>query len=318
MIDIQGVTKIYKGKKGTEIVANDNINLVVEEGEILGLLGHNGAGKTTLVNQILGLVKPTKGEIKVLDHSIVKNPEMGRFLCSVQPQAQVPIGELTPNQVVAIMGKMRGGSIEEVNKERDRLFEALDIERWAKVEGRHLSGGVKRLTAFCMAVIQSKNVIILDEPTNDVDPVRRRYLWQEIRRLTQEGRSVILVTHNVVEAESAVDKVAILDSGKMIIQGTPSSIKESMTNNLRLEFTTLIPQDQISLPSWIVSSRFEGNRMSLAMEEKNVTRAIEWARSETSNGEITDYSLSEVTLEDVYVKLTEEREGKNHELRKTI
>ena len=164
MIKIDSLTKIYDGKAG-KVTANDDISMSVKQGEILGLLGHNGAGKTTLVNQLLGLVKPTSGEITILGESITEKPERGRFLCSVQPQSQLSLGELSPLKAVTIMGLMRGGNEKEVQIEAMRLFESLDIVEWINKESNQLSGGVKRLTAFCMAVIHSQQIIVLDEPT---------------------------------------------------------------------------------------------------------------------------------------------------------
>ncbi|ETT45535.1 MULTISPECIES: ABC transporter ATP-binding protein [unclassified Paenibacillus] len=309
VINVQGVTKIYKGSGGSEIFANDDLNLSVKEGEILGLLGHNGAGKTTLVSQIIGLTKPTRGEIYVLGESVINDPARARKLCSIQPQSQVPLGELTPLKAVTIMGEMRGGKQSEVIKQAERLFEALDISQWSKTEGTKLSGGVRRLTAFCMSVVQAGKIIILDEPTNDVDPVRRRYLWNEIRNLTKEGVSVILVTHNVLEAEKAVDRVAILHKGKIITQGTPSEVKGSISSHLRIEASLSAGIDKVDLPGWALSSNQDNGRIAIYINPNTVVEVIEWAKSQIDEGKFLDYSLSPTSLEDVYVKLTGGKEG---------
>lgn len=313
MIQIENLTKIYPQKKGKEIIANNNITLSIKEGEIVGLLGHNGAGKTTLVNQILGLTKSTKGEISVLGKSITQNPEQGRFLCSVQPQSQLPLRDLTPLRAVTILGCLRGGRENDVEQEAMRLFKNLDIDRWSKVGGQQLSGGVLRLTAFCMAVINSKKVVILDEPTNDVDPVRRRYLWREIRKITQTGKGVVLVTHNVLEAEKAVDRVAILDEGKVIIQGRPAEIKSKHSNDLRVKITSSNELKSIDIPKWSLSAYDLDGSKTFSIKQEDVSKTIEWLREEISLGNISDYFLSETTLEDIYVKLTEKMGGRNHE-----
>lgn len=307
IINIQGVTKVYSGK--SKVVANDDLTLSVKEGEILGLLGHNGAGKTTLVNQILGLVRPTKGEIILLGQSVTKSPERARRICSIQPQSQLPLGELTPSQAVSIMGKMRGGNEADVKHRMENLFESLDIGSWANTQGLKLSGGIRRLTAFCMAVVNPGKVVILDEPTNDVDPVRRRYLWSEIRRLTDVGTSVILVTHNVLEAEKAVDRVAILHKGKFLAQGSPSEIKRSMDNRLRIEVSLVKESEDYDTPNWAFSKYSSNGRMSFYMEQESVLKAIEWAKDQINKGRIIDYSLSPTSLEDVYVELTEDKGG---------
>lgn len=308
MIDINNLTKIYNGNKSQRVVANDNISLSVRQGEIIGLLGHNGAGKTTLVNQLLGLVKSTSGEITILGKSITEKPERGRFLCSVQPQSQLSLGELSPLKAVTIMGLMRGGNEEEIQAEAMRLFEALDIVEWINKESNQLSGGVKRLTAFCMAVIHSRQIIILDEPTNDVDPVRRRYLWSEIKKLTNQGKGVILVTHNVAEAENVVNRVVILHNGKVLANGTNAEIRGSNGKDLRLEFLPSNCFDETNLPIWTQDIFQIDERKAFTVKKEKVNEAIDWIRAQINKGAVYDYSLSESTLEDVYVKLTAGKE----------
>lgn len=303
ILEVEGVTKYFSRRGKSNIVANDNISFDINEGEIFGLLGQNGAGKTTLVNQILGLLTPDTGDIRLLGDSVSSSPTRARSICSIQPQSQISLGLLTPKQAVTLMGKMRAG--ENFDPKRvDLLFEALDMDEWANTEGEKLSGGARRLTAFCMAVIVPGKLVILDEPTNDVDPVRRRYLWQVIRELTNDGTSVILVTHNVLEAEKAVDRVAILHQGKLLTQGTPSEVKSSVSNQLRMEVSILKDFNEMNFPEWILSSHRKGSRVLFAIDQQEVPSTIEWVRDQMEKGLVMDYSLSPSTIEDVYIKLT--------------
>ncbi|MEJ6952290.1 ABC transporter ATP-binding protein [Natronospora cellulosivora (SeqCode)] len=307
ILDVRGVSKIYsKGK--SKVTANDNLSFSINEGEIFGFFGHNGAGKTTLVKQIIGLTKSTSGEIELLGKSVLEDPKRARSICSIQPQSQLPLGFLTPNQAVTIMGKMRGASKKDVKARMEYLFRELDIEQWANKEGNSLSGGVRRLTAFCMAVIVPGKLVILDEPTNDVDPVRRRYLWKLIRELTNQGSSVILVTHNVMEAEKAVDRMAILDMGRFLITGTPAEVKSSVSNLMRVELNLLTDDQVIEIPEWVVSSHRNGTRLYFSLKQSSALSAIEWASKEVENGNVIDYSMSPTSIEDVYVKLTSGKE----------
>lgn len=307
ILDVNGVTKIFSGPGKSKMAANNDLTFSIKEGEVYGLLGQNGAGKTTLVNQVLGLLTPDSGEINLLGESVLQSPLRARSICSVQPQSQVPLGFLTPKQAVTLMGKMRAGKKFD-RKRVDILFEALGMGEWANTEGEKLSGGVRRLTAFCMAVIAPGKLVILDEPTNDVDPVRRRYLWQVIRELTNDGTSVILVTHNVVEAEKAVDRVAIMHQGAIISQGTPSEIKSSVSNRLRMEISLSKKFADTELPDWSLYSQRKGSRLSFSIDPSDALTAINWARNHVDNGHIMDYSLSPTTIEDVYVALTSGKE----------
>ncbi|MUK88247.1 ATP-binding cassette domain-containing protein [Ornithinibacillus sp. L9] len=307
ILDVQGVTKVFPGPGKSKKIANDNITFTINEGEIFGLLGQNGAGKTTLVNQILGLLTPDRGDIQLLGKSVLQSPTLARSICSVQPQSQVPLGFLTPKQAVSLIGKMRAGKKYDP-KRLDMLFEALDMGEWENKEGQKLSGGARRLAAFCMAVIVPGKLVILDEPTNDVDPVRRRYLWQVIRDLTNDGTSVILVTHNVVEAERAVDRVAIINEGKILTQGTPTEVKGSVSNQMRLELSLAKELKEIDIPNWALSTHQNGSRLFISMDPSEVPAAIEWAKVQVDKGQCIDYSLSPSTIEDAYIELTSKKE----------
>jgi ABC-2 type transport system ATP-binding protein len=227
-LEIENLEKSYR--RGVR--ASDGISLTAEAGEVFGLLGHNGAGKTTLVSQVVGLLRPDAGTIRIDGRDAVADPGFARVACSIQPQATLPISGLTPNQAVELLGRLRGGSAASVRQRREELFEALDIGEWRATDGERLSGGVKRLVSFCMAAVTPGRIVILDEPTNDVDPVRRRLLWRQVRALAAEGSTVLLVTHNVAEAEGAVDRLAILDHGRLLAEGTPALLRRRAFGHL--------------------------------------------------------------------------------------
>src|SRR5439155_26344927 len=211
------VTKIYRGG----LKANDDITLGIEAGEVFGLLGPNGAGKTTLIGQILGLLAPTSGTIRIDGTDVVRRPDVARKACSYQPQSSVPIDGLTPLQAIGLAGRIRGGDKVDVRQRPRELDHSLDLGEWEN-KATELSGGVSRLVAFCMAAVQPGRIVILDEPTNDVDPLRRKLLWRQVRALADGGSAVLLVTHNVLEAERCVDRLAIVDVGRVVGAGTPA------------------------------------------------------------------------------------------------
>lgn len=303
VIELDHVTKTYRSRSRSTL-ANDNVSLRVSEGEVYGLFGHNGAGKTTIVNQMLGLLNPDKGSIVVAGEDIVKNPERGRYLCSVQPQAKTPLGELTPRAVVRIMGELRGAAPQQVDRSMDELFEKLDITRWADVQGNKLSGGILRLTGFCMAAVVPGQAVVLDEPTNDVDPVRRRYLWGAIRDIAQTGVAVVLVTHNIREAESIVDEMAILDSGRVLLQGNRRALKSDYAGNrVKLEVTVLPGQDVPSAPSWAETSTMQDGQLVITLQRPQAPEALQWAASAQAQGRTGEYALTEISLEDLYIDL---------------
>ena len=302
LLEVEGIHKRY-GRRGAP--ANDGVNLTVEAGQVYGLLGHNGAGKTTLVNQIVGLLRPDRGSIRIDGRDVIADPSFARRHCSIQPQSQVPIDGLTPRQAIETLGRLRGGDDTVVRARAARLIEALGLGEWRDTDGARLSGGVKRLVSFCMAAVEPGKLVILDEPTNDVDPVRRRLLWAQVRSLAGEGAAVLLVTHNVIEAERSVDRLAILDHGRVLAEGTPAELKAGVAEELRLELVLDPDTGAIEMPQFTGPHTLIGNRIVATVPAGLVAEAATWARDLRRTGRIEEFSLSPATLEDAYVALVE-------------
>jgi ABC-2 type transport system ATP-binding protein len=299
LLEIGNLTKVYR----TGVRANDGIDLAIDSGEVFGLLGHNGAGKTTLVNQVVGLLKPTAGSIRIDGRDMIADPGLARRLCSFQAQSQVPIDGLTPRQAIELLGQLRGAAAAAVRRRRVRLVEALDLGEWLDVDAARLSGGVKRLVAFAMAAVTPGRLVMLDEPTNDVDPIRRRLLWQQVRSLADEGAAVLLVTHNVVEAERSVDRLAILDAGRVVAEGTPAELKAGLGAELRLELVVDPRATELPVSPFGQSVVPVGNRLIVGVPMDAAGPAVGWAESLQRAGVVEEFTLGPATLEDVYVAM---------------
>ena len=296
----QNVTKTYNG----EVFANDGISIEVNPGEVYGLLGPNGAGKTTFVKQVIGLLKPTSGSITLGPFDLIEDPDVARQLCSYLPQAQMPIDSFKLSEAVRITGLIRGGPSDEVEARADALIEGLDLTEWRDTYGHKLSGGVRRLVGYIMTTVWPGKVVILDEPTNDVDPRRRRLLWDQIRILGSQGAAVFLVTHNVLEAEKAVDRLAIINDGKLIAQGTPSSLKSDDRGRLRLQLMLVPGNGTPALPAMVDNHARVGNNLMMVIDEVDAAAGIAWAQEMMVRGVAEEYALGATTLEDVYIRLT--------------
>jgi ABC-2 type transport system ATP-binding protein len=295
----RSVTKVFG-----ELRANDEITLQIRPGEVYGLLGPNGAGKTTLVKQIIGLLKPNSGALTLGPYDLVDDPDAARQLCSYLPQAQMPIDSFRPRDVVRLTGMIRGGDPAAVTSRTEEMIEALDIGEWAGTIGMKLSGGVKRLVGFAMVSVWPGRVVILDEPTNDVDPRRRRLLWEQVRRLGDEGSAVLLVTHNVLEAEKSVDRLAIINEGRLIAEGTPSSLKAEDRGRLRLQLMMIPGRPTPEMPPFVEHHTRVGNNVMNVISEADATVGIGWAQELMAGGLAEEYALAATTLEDVYIRLT--------------
>jgi ABC-2 type transport system ATP-binding protein len=297
LLEIEHVCKTYKGG----VVANDDVTLEVAAGEVFGLLGPNGAGKTTLVAQILGLTVPTSGQIRIGGVDVVARPGVARSSCSYQPQTSVPIDGLTPMQAIGFAGRIHGGKKADVSKRARGLIDALDLGEW---EGKAipLSGGVQRLVAFCMAAVVPGRIVILDEPTNDVDPLRRKYLWDQVRAMADGGSAVLLVTHNVLEAERCVDRLGILDGGRVVGTGTPAALKSSIGGALHLELVLEAGHVRPDAPSFFERPALVGRRLVGEVETNSVSDAVAWATQMQRSGIAEEFSIGPATLEDVYIR----------------
>jgi ABC-2 type transport system ATP-binding protein len=308
-LEIEDIRKTYRKRwrRGEGVRANDGISLSIHAGEVYGLLGHNGAGKTTLVNQVVGLSKPDGGSIHLDGIDLVADPARARQGCSLQPQATLPIDGLTPRRAIDLLGQLRGGDRAAIEARREQLVEALDIGEWLDTVGEQLSGGVKRLVSFAMAAVMPGRVAILDEPTNDVDPVRRRLLWDAVRALADEGSSVLLVTHNVVEAERAVDRLAVLDAGRVVAEGTPAQLKAGLEHELRLDLSLAPGQASPPAASFVLRYAPNGTRARAIVDAADAASAIDWAQALRARSVIGEFSLTPASLEDVYVELVSPR-----------
>jgi ABC-2 type transport system ATP-binding protein len=298
IIEIKDLVKEFKGG----IRANNGISLSINKGEVFGLLGPNGAGKSTLVSQLIGLLTPTSGIIKLGGVDIIANPGHARKVCSFQPQNDVPIDGLTILQAVELIGRLRGGNALSVRKRTIELIDALEIGQWAKSQGQTLSGGVRRLVGYCMTTVAAGEIVILDEPTNDVDPLRRRKLWEQIRSVADSGITVLLVTHNVLEAERVVDRLAIIDSGKILCSGTPAALKGSELNKFRLE-VILVPDARTISPANCTKTIRVGRRLRAIVDQNKIEDSIKWAKNLKADGVAEEFSVSPTSLEDVYLKM---------------
>lgn len=297
VLRIESLVKRYRGKRTP---ANDGITLSAARGRVLGVLGHNGAGKTTLVNQIVGLLRPSSGSISVAGVDAIAHPDRARELVSVQAQANVPITGLTPRTAIELIGRIRGGGKTETRRRAAELLEMLDLGPWADTPAQKISGGVARLTAYCMAAIRPGALVILDEPTNDVDPARRRLLWDAIRATAAEGAGVLLVTHNVREAERVVDDLIVLDRGRVIASGSPAQLTSHLRSQLLLEL------DGTAIPAPPTGLRLESVGLAqsvVAVPADRGAEAVDWAQACVSRGDIERFSLTPASLEDAYLEL---------------
>ena len=196
--------------------ANSNISVRLDPGEVTALIGHNGAGKTTFLNQIVGLTKPDAGSISYGSTDLIAHPTQARQICAIMPQVTSSLEGVTPRQAIATAVRIRGLKSKQAQRAVQETLDTLDLGDWADRPGHKLSGGIKRLTSFGMAVTAPAPIYLFDEPTNDVDPVRRELLWRMLRMRAEQGATVLIVTHNLLEVERHADRYLLFNKGRLV------------------------------------------------------------------------------------------------------
>jgi ABC-2 type transport system ATP-binding protein len=227
-------------KKYEEVTALDDLTLQVGKGELFGLLGPNGAGKTTTINILCGLVKPTGGTATVCGYDVLKESAKVKDIIGVCTQETAVYPYLTGAENVDLFGNLHAMNKDELNARRNMLIAKMGLVEDADRRAGKYSGGMKRRLSLALALISNPQIAFLDEPTVAMDPQSRHAVWDFLKELKKEEKTIILTTHYMEEAEELCDRVGIIDRGKLIALGTPKNlIAKNNVKNLEEVFIQL-------------------------------------------------------------------------------
>ncbi|GHH94793.1 ABC transporter ATP-binding protein [Streptomyces capillispiralis] len=313
MCAVRGLTKTYpavRGRRGVpatpEVRATNDVRLDIRRGEIFGLLGPNGAGKSTLVRQLTGLMRPDRGSVEILGHDIVRHPERASRILAYLGQESSALDELTVSLAAETTGRLRGLDVRRARAERDDVLDELGLTPLAGRPLKKLSGGQRRLACFAAALVGERPLLVLDEPTTGMDPVARRAVWSAVdRRRGDRGTTVLLVTHNVIEAETVLDRVAVLDRGRVIACDTPAGLKEQVAGEVRVDLVwraapPLHVPEVAALRDRVEES---GRRWTLRLAPEEARTVVATVTGGAAFAALDDFTLATPSLEDVYLAL---------------
>ena len=309
-LELHSLSKKYKK---SESYANDNINLRFNKGEITAIAGHNGAGKTTMLNQIIGITKSTKGSITFNGISFARDNKIAREYVSMMPQLHAPLAGITMAQSVESIIRIRGGSQKIAEEECIKILKELQIDGWKDIPGQKLSGGLRRLTSFAMAVVYPSPIIVLDEPTNDVDPIRRQKIWRYLKELSNKGHIIIVVTHNILEVEKYADRYLLMNHGKVLEDKNlkKQSIKINDRNYMTVNFLNLSDLKSVIVPSAIQTNINDEELMiEMELENSQVLEAVDWVMKLVIERKVQNYKVSPKSLNETYGELIDENDKK--------
>jgi len=285
--------------------ANDGVSITIGRGEIFGLLGPNGAGKTTLVRQLMGLLRPDAGTIEVFGHDLVRDPGVAARSAAYLAQDEPALEELTAVMAIELTGRLRGLSRPAARASTTMLLDELALGPLAGRVLTKLSGGERRLVGVGTALVGDRPALVLDEPTTGLDPTARRAVWSALEKRRAAGATVVLVTHNVLEAETVLDRVAVLERGRVIACDTPGRLKAAVSNEVRLDLIWRAepPLDDPTVARLAASAERAGRRWSVRLPTDIARDALTALTTGPAFAALDDFTLATPTLEDVYLAL---------------
>ena len=301
-ISVRDLNKIYGVGSKNEKVALNNISLQVKKGSIFGLLGPNGAGKSTFINILADLVRKTSGHIDIFGMSHHENLKDVKKLMGIVPQELNIDPFFTPYELLEIQAGLFG--VPKKNRRTNEILKLLALEDKSHAYARTLSGGMRRRLLIAKAMVHDPEILILDEPTAGVDVELRANLWTNINKLNNEGKTIIITTHYLHEAEELCNEIAIIDNGNLITKDTTSNIKSLIDRkqiiiSLDSKNFNLDPIMGLDVECEINSDYLIINYKPSEISFNKILDALQ-----LSNIQVKDLTINETKLEDVFLKLT--------------
>ena len=302
-IAVNNLSKVYKSSSDTDKLALDNISLAIKKGSIFGLLGPNGAGKSTFINILADLAKKTSGEIEVLNINHESNLIEAKRLMGIVPQELNIDPFFTPYELLEIQAGLYG--IKKKDRKTMEILKMLALEDKAKAYARTLSGGMRRRLLIAKAMVHDPEILILDEPTAGVDVELRSNLWENIHKLNQNGKTIIITTHYLHEAEELCNEIAIINEGKLIAHDTTVNIKSFLD-----KITVIVDYndnnfDLSGLNELNLEIKIKDRQVQVNYKPSEVNFNVMLNVLNSSGSQIKNMKIIETKLEDVFLQLTQ-------------
>ena len=306
IVQVEGLRKVYGGRQ--RVVAVDGIDLGVREGELYGLLGPNGAGKTTTIGVCTTRVLPTAGTVRIAGVDVVRSPSMARRSMGIVPQFNTLDRSCTIYENIHFHCLYFGLSRGEAKHRTDQLLEQFYLSERADAYPAQLSGGLAQRVQIARAIAHRPKVLFLDEPSAGLDPQSRIAMWDAVRRLREEGITVVLTTHYMEEADELCDRVAIIDHGKILVEDTPAALKGSVGAQkvYALELSNHAGAaalgEQLKQMTGVRGVETASNGMRIFADNADGLLP-DIVRASNSYG-LRDLTITETSLETVFIRLT--------------
>jgi ABC-2 type transport system ATP-binding protein len=301
-LEITGLKKTYAATKRTKAKqALRGIDLAVPRGSIFGLLGPNGAGKSTLINILAGLVTKTEGSVRIWGFDQDRNPRQSRAAIGIMPQEPNLDPFFTPRGSLDVQAGLYG--VPRAQRRTDELLELTGLTDKANAYARSLSGGMRRRLLLGKALVHSPQILVLDEPTAGVDIELRNQLWENVRRLNDDGMTIILTTHYLEEAEQMCDQIAIINYGQVTANDTTANLLRKLDAKTMV-ITPDSPAPLPDVPSGIEAVLRENGALAFTYKTSQTRADQILALVHDAGIGIKDVRTEDPDLEDVFLDLT--------------
>ncbi len=289
--------------------AVDGVSLAVPRGSVYGVLGPNGAGKTTTIKMLATLLRPDGGSARIFGNDVVERPNAVRSLIGVTGQYASVDEMLTATENLIIFGRLLGLSRPDARRKAVELLEEFDLAEAANKPLKNFSGGMRRRLDLAASLISTPPLLFLDEPTTGLDPRTRAQMWDTIRRLVNEGATVLLTTQYLDEADQLADRIAVIDHGRVIADGTADQLKASIGGSS--VHLTLLDRAQLDEARRIVGDFLgvaaqvspEAGRLTAALPDPNLTAELLIRLRDWEIG-VEEITVSKPTLDEVFLTIT--------------
>lgn len=292
----------HLSKSFGKVKAVVDLSFEVKRGEIFGFLGPNGAGKTTTLGILEGLYQADSGNAHVLGMDIAKDIISIKHQIGVQLQNTSLLPDLTVFEQIQLFGKLYGGKLR--RDEIEILLGQVGLSDKASVFPDKLSGGQRQRLSLALALVNQPEIVFLDEPTTGLDPQSRRVLWDLIRSLRDQDKTVVLTTHYMEEAESLCDCIGIIDHGKLVALDTPGALINSLAGLSSITTSAFLPLDDIRSQAYISNAQRDGTRLHIQTRDVAATLRTILDLAKQHNLGLNDLHIKQPNLEDVFLKLT--------------
>ena len=294
------INKLFKSYDDVKAVRG--IDLEINKGEFYGLLGPNGAGKSTTINSITSLVKPSDGDIEIFGKNIENDFRFARSQVGIAQQEVSTDWFFPLEQLLYFQAGFYGVSRSHAKERIEYLLEKLGLSKHRTKKMRELSGGMKRRLQIAKALVHDPEIIILDEPTAGVDVELRHDLWLYLQELHKDGKTILLTTHYIDEAELLCEKVGIIDKGKLIVEDTVSNLKK-MVKNSSIEIQLKDNNNDLSFLSKY-DYKMDNNSLKIFTDKPNLELPSIILKFSEKDIKIEDIHIPQTSLEDVFLDLT--------------